>query len=173
MMKDAILLHGPCCVGKSAVGEILLKTNGLRAVQLVILDKGWGPSDHRSKSGPDRYQDLRTKDSLLVFEIGCGEPCQMHCSGATRNPEEWLAVLQQEGRRLSAFRLWADWPAVEQRARTRNPNDLLTPKLWHELYRLNSELVTFPQRASITEHLIDTSRMTAEEVAQEILRRKG
>jgi hypothetical protein len=156
----------------SEVGRALLKfVIGLPPERLVILDNGWdaSASAFRSKGGTGRYQDLRTIDPLLVFEIGCAEPMQMHCNGATRNPKEWLAVLQQERRELAVFQLWADWPAVERRARNCKPNDVLMPKIWHELYRLKSELVTFPLDAQITERVIDTSNMTAEEVAQEIL----
>jgi hypothetical protein len=158
----AVLLHGPSGVGKTAVGRVLLGGN-----DPIILDSGWNSGELRYVGGPARYADLKRNDDAIVFEIGCAEPMDLREPGATRNPQEWLQVIQREQRKLFAFKLWADWNAIEIRARQRNSN-LLGIRLWYDLYCGHSELTTFPSSAGINELTIDTTNMTPLDVANEI-----
>jgi hypothetical protein len=154
--RIAILLHGHSLAGKTTAGKLLFAGK-----EPVSLD-----------AGPP-YEGLRSDENVLVLDLGCGEDFPLRPESrprATRNPQEWLRVLEEERRPLFAFFLTADWPAVEVRARAESSRNVTeqSARLSHELYRTHDEAVTFPAAAGISEHPIDTTRMTPDEVAAKI-----
>jgi hypothetical protein len=160
--KIAILLHGPTCMGKSTVARLLL--GGLAP---VILDQEWAVGERRYLGGPKRYEDLRSDESLIVFELGCGEPLGLPFPGATRGALEWRQLLESENRKLFAFLLWSDWSDVERRVRERGEN-IEWARGWYDLYVQKDDRVTFPSSVRIRQHKIVTSGKTPMDVANDI-----
>jgi hypothetical protein len=156
--RIAILLRGPQCVGKTTTGRLL-----------------FGGEDPVSLDNGPPFAGLRSGETVLVLELGRGEDYPIRPNsrpGRTRNPGEWLTVLAEEKRPLWAFFLTADWPAVEVRARSEGGRRVTreSARLSYDLHESHEEGTTLPATAGIRERTIDTTRMTADEVAAEILR---
>jgi hypothetical protein len=93
--KQAIVLRGPPVVGKSCVTRFLIAKIPRGQAQRVDLDKGWGRDEGwRYPEGDRRYADLKTDAGFLILELACGEPVDGSSKGATRNPREWVWILE-------------------------------------------------------------------------------
>jgi hypothetical protein len=70
----------------------------------VSLDTFWGPGQKRF-AGHCRYWDLRDQPDVLIIELGYGEPHGGSFLGATKNPREWVSILENDGREIFFFLL--------------------------------------------------------------------
>jgi hypothetical protein len=102
----AIVLRGPTGVGKSTIRRALTAQIN-RSVAEVSLDRGWAGGEARFV-GPHRYEDLRVDAAVLLIELALGEPAGFPFPGATLNPRGWLEVLEQCGREIFLFLVWAE-----------------------------------------------------------------
>lgn len=109
----AVILRGPPCGGKTTVAKRLLECFGDDA-SLAILDRFWMPGEKRYL-GICRYWDLFDESPVLIVELGYGEPHGDAFHGATRNPREWLTLLEASGRRPLFFLIWAPWEETRTR----------------------------------------------------------
>jgi hypothetical protein len=166
----AVILRGPMGVGKTTIGQAILSKGGFHGSRPILLDDGWLINAWRySTTGTSRYRDLATSTlPVLVAELGCGEPVDLLSNGATRNPMEWMRVLQSVGREVYCFRLWSSWCEIEERMRGFRPAEILQAKLWYCAYDKNDPVVTFPPGVEISEHQIDRTKKTDAEVVTEI-----
>lgn len=105
--KVAIVLRGAPGTGKTTIWNALSEHFGHSKSGLVRLDDGWGRGERRF-SGSARYADLDGQPEVLVIELGYGEPEGEGFAGATKNPREWLAALEREGRAVHSFVLNVD-----------------------------------------------------------------
>ena len=105
--KIAIVLRGAPCCGKSSVSNSLQEYFGLPLNSHVVLDHFWGRGEKRF-AGHYRYWDLRDQPDVLLIELGYGEPDDPTFFGATRNPREWVSLLEADGRRVFFFLLEID-----------------------------------------------------------------
>lgn len=117
--KVAIVLRGPPGAGKSTVANVLqvIYPKNCR----VELDRYWGAGEQRF-AGTCRYWDLRNQPEVLIIELGFGEPHGDGFPGATKNPREWVSVLENEGREIFFFLL--DIQESESQKRVNSRNDL-------------------------------------------------
>jgi hypothetical protein len=100
--KVAVVLRGPPGAGKSNVAnalQVLYPKNSR-----VELDRFWGDGQQRFL-GNCRYWDLSNQADLLIIELGFGEPVGEVFPGATKNPREWIAVLERDNRIVLFFYL--------------------------------------------------------------------
>lgn len=117
----AVVLRGPPCGGKTSIAEMVL--NRFRDdASLAILDRFWWTGEKRYL-GHCRYWDLVDERRLLIVELGYGEPRGNVFLGATRNPKEWLTILEAAGRKVLFFQLWAPWEEVRARLIKRGSRD--------------------------------------------------
>jgi thymidylate kinase len=158
--KIAIVLRGPPGSGKTEVAQVLEGLFSGRCA-FVNLDQFWVQGEKRFV-GSCRYWDLDDPRDVLIIELGYGEPWPRSFDGATRNPKEWLRVLQNAKREVFLFRL--DVPVEETLARTchrMRPIDATTAAT---LYGTGHDCSTevFTERAAMhgQEVVIDTSRAT-------------
>jgi len=70
----------------------------------VTLDEHWGHGEKRF-TGPCRYWDLLNQRDVLLIELGFGEPAGEAFPGVSKNPSEWLTILNADGRRVFFFLL--------------------------------------------------------------------
>jgi hypothetical protein len=176
----AIILHGPPCAGKTVIGrEICSRRAGLGA-HFISLDEGWGPNQIRYAGGGNRYLDLeQSTESLLVIELGCGEPADLSFHGATRGAQEWIRVLLDSGRRLCPFLLWPDWSDAISRLNERHrgsPCALFA--VWqhvglYALYERQDPTATFPATPGFREQRVNTSNRSVSDLAEEIMALAG
>lgn len=171
--KLAILLRGPTGIGKTTIARALLRKLGATLQEPIVLDHGWGYGERRFNGGTGRYEDLRGhQDDVIVVELGWGEPAGEGFQGATRNPAEWFNILQQEGRDLFLIRLEADSAELVRRAEHRcRPRARDCALHWQGRYDKDPDLVSLPSRLGTMEHVIDTTYMSVEDAATEILAR--
>jgi hypothetical protein len=120
--KVAIVLRGPPGGGKSNVASALqlLYPNSAR----VELDRYWGNGEKRFV-GTCRYWDVRNQPDFLIIELGYGEPACEVFPGATKNPREWVSILENDTREVFFFCLEVSEAECLQRVKCRND---LTPE---------------------------------------------
>jgi hypothetical protein len=108
---------------------------------------------------------------LSCWSLSCvAEPCDWSFSGATRNPREWISLLEADGRQILSFLLWTDFETWKQRLLTKAPAGDPGAEQYFRLFE-RDEWRQFPGAAGIQEELIDTTMSSAEEVADHITRR--
>src|SRR5262249_53995841 len=107
--KLAVVLRGPPAMSKSTITKLLMAKMLPRSSWQIDLDSGWGPQENkRYPAGEGRYADLKSRADFLILELVSGEPADASFPGATRNPREWVEVLEKAGRKVSCFRLHTD-----------------------------------------------------------------
>ena len=102
--RVALVLRGAPGAGKSPVADALREHYPLSKSSHVSLDTFWGPGEKRS-AGHCRYWDLRDQPDVLIIELGYGEPEGRSFLGATKNPREWVSILENDGREIFFFLL--------------------------------------------------------------------
>lgn len=102
--RVAIVLRGAPGAGKSPVADALRERYTLSKSAHVSLDTFWGPGQKRF-AGRCRYWDLRDQRDVLIIELGYGEPHDGSFLGATKNPREWVSILENDGREIFFFLL--------------------------------------------------------------------
>lgn len=102
--RVAIVLRGAPGAGKSPVADALRERYTLPKSSHVSLDTFWGPGQKRF-AGHCRYWDLRDQPDVLIIELGYGEPHGGSFLGATKNPREWVSILENDGREIFFFLL--------------------------------------------------------------------
>ncbi len=158
--KIAIVLRGPPGSGKTEVSRSL---EGLFAGRCAIanLDQFWVQGEKRF-GGRCRYWDLDDPREVLIIELGYGEPWPRSFDGATKNPKEWLQVLQEAQRQVFLFLLHI--PGDESRLRTCHRMDSAAALEAAARYEAGQDCATdvFTRRAGMLgqEVVIDTSRPT-------------
>ena len=100
--RVAIVLRGAPGAGKSPVADALRGHYTLPKSSQVSLDTFWGPGQKRF-AGHCRYWDLRDQPEVLIIELGYGEPHGRSFLGATKNPREWVSILENDGREIFFF----------------------------------------------------------------------
>jgi hypothetical protein len=116
--KLAIVLRGAPGTGKTTLSNTLRQHFGLLKASHAKLDDGWGQGEKRF-AGRDRYGDLRGQPDVLLIELGYGEPLGESFAGATKNPREWLSVIENDGRAVVFFVLDIDRPECLYRVAAR------------------------------------------------------
>jgi hypothetical protein len=166
--KHAIILRGPPAIKKSLVAKLLASKLPPGSVKHIDLDQGWGRKENkRYPTGEGRYADLKAPEDVLVLELCRGEPPDESSLGATRNPREWVSILESEGRQIHAFLLWADhvtwkqWLLKKVKGQERHEED------YYRLFE-EEEGKRFPQAASVQEELIDMATTNEQQVAERI-----
>jgi hypothetical protein len=69
--------------------------------------------------GRDRYWDLLDQPDVLLIELGFGEPRGQPFHGATKNPGEWLTILESDHRDIFLFALSVDKTECLRRVKER------------------------------------------------------
>lgn len=130
--KVAIVLRGSPGAGKSTVANALqvLYPQNCR----VELDRYWGPGEKRF-AGTCRYWDLRNQPDVLIIELGYGEPAGESFPGATKNPREWVSILENDGREVFFFLLDIQESETKRRVSIRNDLSLAYAKVAHDRYK--------------------------------------
>ena len=178
--KVAVLLHGPPCAGKTQVKLAISALAEPGVVRHLSLDEGWGVGQQRHSGGSQRYSDIvSTTESVLVIELGCGEPADLSFDGATRAAAEWVGILRKCGRTLHSFLLVVNPDDVLERLRKRyaaDPDALFC--IWQDfglygLYQQGDPIATFPPSTDILEQKISTSGRSINDVALEIMGKAG
>jgi hypothetical protein len=166
--KLAIILRGPPSIGKSSVTKLLKAKLFASSVKDIDLDDGWGTHQNRRyPPGDGRYADLKTPEDVLIIELGCGEPAGESFKGATKNPREWVAILEGEGRQVHAFLLWTDYETWKKRLLTKVPGGDPGAHAFYTLFE-RDEWKQFPAKAGIREESIDTTTVDQQQVANRI-----
>lgn len=166
--KMAIILRGPPAVGKSSITMLLATKMLPGSTKGIDLDDGWGEDQKRRfPAGEGRYADLKTSDDLLVLELGCGEPVGWVFEGATRNPGEWVEVLEREGRQIYSFLLTAEHATWRKRMLKKVKGNETNEEAFYRLFDLQ-EWKEFPTKARVREEQIDTTTIDQQGVAARI-----
>jgi len=110
----AIVLRGAPGAGKSPVTDALQERYSLSKSSRVSLDTFWGTGQKRF-AGYCRYWDLRDQPDVLIIELGYGEPAGQSFAGATKNPREWVSILENDGREIFFFLLHVSQSEGNQR----------------------------------------------------------
>lgn len=170
--RFAVILRGASGVGKSAILDALKERLGSR-VAIRVLDSGWSPGETRFM-GTTRYRDLVCPEEILAIELGIAEPPGFQFLGATRNPREWIAILERARRRIQFFYVSAPVEVALRRNLTRtSPVDLRAVMAAHALHA-DGELYSRAEFESNTgteyrESLIDSTRLSAEAASDAII----
>jgi hypothetical protein len=167
--KIAIVLRGPPGAGKTTIAcEIrrrLKVTTGF-----VMLDTFWYPGEKRFE-GHCRYWDLIDDCDALIIELGYGEPEPEKFFGATKNPGEWLHILEAGGREVFFFLLWA--PIAESLLRKQGRMESSYAREAHQRYddgNACSQSVFIPRLLRpVFEPLIRTDQHSIQATADQIL----
>jgi hypothetical protein len=130
--KVAVVLRGPPGAGKSQVASAL-QVHYAQSSR-VELDRYWGPGEQRY-AGTCRYGDLRNQPDVLIVELGYGEPAGESFPGATKNPREWVGILENDGREVFFFLLDIQESESLKRVSNRNDLPLAYAKLAHDRYK--------------------------------------
>src|SRR6266851_3143086 len=166
--RHAIILRGPPAIGKSCVTRLLIAKIPCGQSKWIDLDDGWGKAQNkRYPSREGRYADLKTPEDFLILELCCGEPGDCSFSGATRNPREWVSILENERREIRAFLLWTDLDTWRRRLLKKEKGGDPGAEQYYKLFE-RDEWKNFPQVACVREEYIDTTMLTEEEVANRI-----
>jgi hypothetical protein len=99
----AVVLRGPLAAGKSEIAEELRRRLAIHE-PVAVLDGGWDGKRLKGRE-TSRYPELVSDARVLIIELGYGEPFDPAELGATRNPMEWVSVLEAGGRRTVFFLL--------------------------------------------------------------------
>lgn len=116
--RVAIVLRGAPGSGKSPVADALREPYPLSMSSHVSLDTLWGPGQKRF-AGHCRYSDLRDQPDVLIIELGYGEPKGKSFLGATKNPREWVSILENDGREIFFFLLQVSQSEGDQRKKAK------------------------------------------------------
>lgn len=128
--KVAIVLRSPPGAGKTPVADEIRRR--LRVTTgFVRLDDFWCPGEKRF-AGHCRYWDLLDNSDVLIVELGYGEPSPEEFFGASRNPGEWLNILETAGREVFFFLLWI--PVAETIRRKQGRMDPAYAREAHQRY---------------------------------------
>lgn len=169
--KHAIILRGPPAIGKSCVTRLLVAKIPRGQSKQIDLDQGWGPiEDLRYPATDRRYGDLKANVDFLILELCCGEPLDASFKGATRNPREWVSILESEGRRIHSFCLWTDAGTWKKRLLKKVPNGDPVAEQYFKRFE-TEEWKWFAERARVQEETIDTTTINEDEVANRIWER--
>src|SRR5579883_850664 len=103
-MPTALIFRGPPGAGKTTLVDSLLAERRAHGepCAYVHMDEGWGAAEFRRTPGApaeSRYRDLVARpEPLLVIDLCLAEPdfAQTAERGASRNPREWVTLLQHE-----------------------------------------------------------------------------
>ncbi len=174
-MRKAIILHGPPCVGKSTIAGLL--QSRIHGSGFVNLDSYWGPTEQRGRGGLCRYADLQGHQArVLIIELGLGEPENM-TPGATRQANEWVQILRNDGRKVFPFLLWMNWEDATKRMldRASREQSPLYKFSWetasYAWYEHKHNLTTFPSIPDFEEERIITTDRTPDEISIEIMQK--
>ena len=169
--KHAIILRGPPAIGKTSVTGLLVTKIPSGQSKRIDLDLGWGRNEGwRYEQGDQRYADLKANEDFLILELGCGEPGDWSFNGATRNPREWISILEKEGRYIHLFRLLTDFETWKQRLLKKVPEGDQGAEQYFSLFD-RDEWKQFPTTACLQEELIDTTTIDQTGVANRIWKR--
>ena len=139
--------------------------------RFVNLDDGWCSGEKRFR-GQDRYSDLVDDADVLIVELGYGEPLPETFPGASRNPNEWMTVLQTSGRQVFLFMLWV--PVAEAVTRKLGRMDAAYVRTAHRRYDQGgvcSQSVFLSRLGNpFVETMIRTDQQTPEATVEQILR---
>jgi hypothetical protein len=145
----AIVLHGPPCAGKTTISKQIRQRHS--QATHISLDEGWSAGEVRYRGGTGRYADPATAQAtVLIVEIGCGEPVDLAFPGATRAANEWVDVIRGSGRTLFPFLVWAEWQDEIARIEKRwQQQPWALGGIWHDvglysLYERGHPIATFP-----------------------------
>jgi hypothetical protein len=99
---------------------------------------------------------------MLILELGYGEPEDESYPGATKNPREWISILENDGRDIYCFVLQI--PEAETLQRVQRRHDLLADyaKMAHDRYKpggvCDSPNFTRLMGRGLSEETIDTNQ---------------
>ena len=168
--KVAIILRGPPGAGKTTVANALQDHFHLARNSHVVLDRFWGKGEKRF-AGFCRYWDLRDQSDVLIIELGYGEPVDESFPGATKNPREWISILESDGREVFFFLLQIAQSETVRRVSTRND---LTPdyaKAAHDRYNQGAVCCSATFSALIgTSHSEETINTEEKDLAATVTR---
>jgi hypothetical protein len=167
--KVAVILRGPPGAGKTPVADELRK-RGRGTTGFARLDDFWCFGEKRF-AGHCRYWDLADNADALIVELGYGEPSPEVFLGASRNPGEWLTVLEAAGREVFFFLLWIPLAEALKRKQGRmEPNDVQIAHRRYDEGGVCSQAVFLPRFAkAFSEVLIRTDQQGLEATVDQIL----
>jgi hypothetical protein len=128
------------------------------------LDEGWGPGEVHRQRGADaatRYRSLVGRpESLLVVDLALAEPdyAQTDERGASRNPREWVALLQRD-RDVLLVRLRARWASCGPRIQAREGGIAWVHPWAHAV--IQEDAWRFAEKVGLEETLVDAERPAA------------
>jgi hypothetical protein len=151
--RVAIIVRGSPGSGKSTiVGHLLRHYVGS---VFANLDNGWVMGEWRANGGDGRYADLRDPSDILLVELAYGEPTHEGL-GATRNPREWIDILEGNERELFFFILKTrSRDSLREFGRRRRGDDPLAETVYDAYDRGCCTTEAFSKLSGFRETLID------------------